>query len=210
MTAPIEMWFDFASPYAFFALDEADRLAARHGLTVRWRPILLWAALKAQGVPPPMDPPAKRAYFLADMTRSAAFFGLPYRAPTRFPISAHRAARLYYALAEHDSALARTVGRALIGAYFQDDLDISAPAPIAAVAARFGVPEAESAAAMESEAGRRALAEANEEAVAAGVCGSPWFVVEGEAFFGADRLPQLEWRLNAGSSQPGATHARLF
>jgi 2-hydroxychromene-2-carboxylate isomerase len=205
MTAPIEMWFDFASPYAFFALDASDQLAARHGRTVRWRPILLWAALKAQGVPPPMDPPARRAYFLADMARSAFFFGLHYRAPTRFPISSHRAARLYYALAERDPVLARAVGRALIGSYFQDDQDISAPGPITAVAARFGVPEAASAAAMESEAARCALAEANEAAVAAGVCGSPWFFVDGEAFFGADRLPQIEWRLNAISSRAGGT-----
>jgi 2-hydroxychromene-2-carboxylate isomerase len=206
MDASIEMWFDFGSPYAFFALDAAELLAARHGRTLRWRPILLWAALKAQGVPPPMDPPVKRAYFLADMARSAAFFGIRYRAPARFPISAHRAARLYYAIAERDPALARAIGRGLIDAYFQDGCDISAPEPITAVAARLGLSEVETVSAIESEAGRRGLAEANEAAVAAGVCGSPWFVVDGEAFFGADRLPQIEWRLKSKGFDSGETH----
>ncbi len=45
--------------------------------------------------------------------------------------------------------------------------------------------------------GRERLNGAVAEAVAAGVCGSPWFFVDGEAFFGADRLPQIAWRLQA-------------
>jgi len=210
MTASIEMWFDFASPYAFVALDAAEQVAARYGRTVRWRPILLWAALKAHGVPPPMDPPARRAYFLVDMARSAAYFGRTYRAPRHFPISTHRAARLYYTLAERDPALARAVGGSLIDAYFQDDQDISGAEAIATVAARLGVPETESTAAKDSEVGRRALAQANEAAVAAGVCGSPWFVVDGEAFFGADRLPQIEWGLGGGEFERGGAHGRLL
>jgi 2-hydroxychromene-2-carboxylate isomerase len=190
VAAPIVLWFDFASPYAYFALDAAERIAADHGRALLWRPFLLWAALKAQDAPAPMDLPAKRAYLLADMARSAAFYGLPYQAPSRFPLSAHRAARLYYTLAERDGALARAVGRDVFAAYFREDADISDPATLAAIAARRSV------AAIDDEVGRRRLAQANDEAVAAGVYGSPWIEVDGESFFGADRLPQLAWRLS--------------
>jgi 2-hydroxychromene-2-carboxylate isomerase len=51
MTTPITFWFDFTSPYAYFALDAVERLAHSHGRALIWRPILLWAVLKAQKVP---------------------------------------------------------------------------------------------------------------------------------------------------------------
>jgi 2-hydroxychromene-2-carboxylate isomerase len=48
---------------------------------------------------------------------------------------------------------------------------------------------------MEGPLGRQRLGEAIERAVADHVCGSPYFLVDGEGFFGADRLPQIAWRL---------------
>jgi 2-hydroxychromene-2-carboxylate isomerase len=207
MAAPLTLWFDFASPYAYFALDAVERLADAHGRGVVWRPMLLWAVLKAQNIPPPMDAPPKRAYFLADMERSAAFHGLPYRAPSRFALSSHRAARLYYALAEDDSTRARAVGREILAAYFQHDADIGDVATLARIGACHGMTHVEAAATVESELGRRRLAEANEAAIAAGVCGSPWIIVDDEAFFGVDRLPQIAWRLSG--SPEGVTHERI-
>lgn len=200
MTAPFTFWFDFASPYAYFAQAALERLAEEKGRTVEWRPVLLWAVLKAQGVPPPMDPPAKRSYFLADMARSATFHGLAYRAPSRFPLSSHRAARLFYAVAEQDIARAHALGRDIFAAYFQEDADISDVPTLVAIAERHGLTREQAAVAIEGELGRHRLGEANDMAVAAGVCGSPWIEVDGEAFFGSDRLPQIAWRLS-GTAQ---------
>ncbi|HKA43994.1 MAG TPA: DsbA family protein, partial [Burkholderiales bacterium] len=42
-TAPIDFYFDFSSPYGYFASNKIDELAAKHGRTVIWRPILLGA-----------------------------------------------------------------------------------------------------------------------------------------------------------------------
>jgi 2-hydroxychromene-2-carboxylate isomerase len=203
MRAPIVAWFDFASPYAYFAMDAAERLAAAHERAIDWRPILVWAALKAQAIPAPMEPPAKRAYFDADIARSAAFHGVPYRAPGKFPLSSHRAARLYYAVAEEDRSRAHALRRDLLCAYFAEDIDISETAALTAIAVRHGMTDEAARAALEGEIGRRRLAEAIETAVAAGVCGSPWFVVDGEAFFGADRLPQIAWRLSGAAPYGG-------
>jgi len=199
MRAPIVLWFDFASPYAYFAIDAAERLAAAHERHIEWRPILVWAVLKAQSIPAPMDPPAKRAYFLADIARSALFHGVPYRTPSKFPLSSHAAARLYYAVAEEDRGRARALGRDLLSAYFVENIDISAPAGLTTIAASHGMTAEAARAALEGGIGRRRLSEAIEGAVASGVCGSPWFLVDGEAFFGADRLPQIAWRLSGAS-----------
>jgi 2-hydroxychromene-2-carboxylate isomerase len=198
MTEPITLWFDFASPYAYFALDRLERLAEAHDRTIVWRPMLLWAALKAQGVAPPMDSAAKRNYFLADMARSAAFHGVVYRPPSRFPASSHRPARLFYAF--EDARAARAFGRDVFRAYFEADADLSDAETVVALAERHGFRPEAARAAMDGEIARRRLAEANEAAVAAGVCGSPWIEADGEAFFGADRLPQLAWRLSGARS----------
>jgi len=210
MKPPIRMWFDFASPYAYFALDTAERLAAAHGREIEWRPILVWAVLKAQSIPPPMDPLAKRAYFLADMARSAAFHNVAYRAPTKFPLSTHRAARLYYALADEDQECARALGRDLFSAYFASDVDISETVALTEIAARHGLTSQAAMIALEDETGRARLAEATDKAVAAGVCGSPWFEVDGEAFFGADRLPQIAWRLAGKAPVEEEPHGRVL
>ena len=52
MAAPIEFWFDFSSPYGYLAAQKIDALAARHGRTVDWRPMLLGVAFKQSGQAP--------------------------------------------------------------------------------------------------------------------------------------------------------------
>ena len=76
MAAPIRLYLDFASPYAWFALGGIERLAREHGREIEWRPVLIWAVLKAHGIAAPMNVPIKRDYLVADMVRSAAFHGV--------------------------------------------------------------------------------------------------------------------------------------
>ncbi|MGB6119484.1 MAG: 2-hydroxychromene-2-carboxylate isomerase [Mesorhizobium sp.] len=198
-TGPILFYFDFASPYAYFALEEIERIAAAHGRRIEWRPVLVWAILKAQSISPPMESPARRSYIVGDMARSAAFHGLPYKHPSKLPLSAHRALRLYYEIAEKDIDLAHRFGREVFAAFFTRDEDISAEQTVVTIAARVGIDEAQAIAGMSSESAKAKLAAMVDEAVAAGVVGSPFVVVDGEGFFGADRLPQIEWRLSGGA-----------
>ena len=200
MAAPIRLYLDFASPYAWFSLDGIETLAREHRREIEWRPVLIWAVLKAHGIAPPMDVPAKRDYLVADMVRSAAFHGVPYRHPSKLPLSAHLASRLYYALAENDLPRALAFGRDVFAAFFTRDEDISDADVVIGLAGRYGLAAAEAQNAMNGPLGRERLAAAVEAAVSDKVCGSPFFIVDGEAFFGADRLPQIAWRL----SQPHA------
>src|SRR5690606_13046498 len=106
---------------------------------VEWRPILMWAVLKAHGIAPPMDVPAKRAYFLNDMKRSAAFHGLPYRDPVKLPLSSHLAARLHHAVGKEDPAQAEAFARRVFSAFFTEQRDISDESVLIGLAAEAGI-----------------------------------------------------------------------
>lgn len=202
---PIVFYFDFASPYAYFAADGIERIAADNGRTVEWRAFLAWAAFKAHGISPPMDVPVKHDYFITDMIRSAAFHGVPYRQP-KLPVSTHRAARLFHVVAAEDPGTARAFARAAFSAFFAEGEDIAAEATVLRLARDCGIAEDAAREAIEGPLGRALLAAAVDRAVADGVCGSPFFIVDGEPFFGADRLPQIAWRLSQARPQgvPGA------
>jgi 2-hydroxychromene-2-carboxylate isomerase len=204
MSDPIRFYFDFASPYAYFSVQAVERIAAEHGRPLEWRPILMWAVLKAHQIAPPMDSPAKRAYFLHDMTRSAAFYGLPYREPVKLPLSSHNAARLWHVLAARDEHAARAYGRDVFRTFFAEHRDISDQAVLVEIAARHGMSDTDAREAMTGPHGRALLEAEVARAIADNVCGSPYFLVDQEGFFGADRLPQLRWRL----SPEGQAYAR--
>ena len=59
VTAPIEFWFDFSSPYGYLAAQRIEALAARHGRSVDWRPILLGPIFKVVGTGPLTQIPLK-------------------------------------------------------------------------------------------------------------------------------------------------------
>lgn len=195
MGEPVRFYFDFASPYAYFASTLIDGIGAEFDRPVEWRPVLVWAILKAHGIAPPMEAPVKRAYFLKDMERSARFLGVDYREPVRLPLSSHLAARLYYVLHEDDPGLAGAFARGVFHAFFVAGEDISDDSTLVSIAKAHGVKEQFAREAMTSQTGRDLLQKAVTEAVADGVIGSPHFIADGEGFFGADRLPQLRWHL---------------
>lgn len=192
---PIRLYFDFASPYAYFALPGLERLAEEHGRELEWRPIILWAVMKAHGIAPPMDVPVKRDYFITDMKRSAAFYGVPYRHPVRLPVSSHLPARLYWHLARLDPSAAKEFGRSVFSAFFNAGADIASDTTVVGLALRLGLDEAAARDAMSGPVGREKLVAMVDLAIADGVCGSPFAIIDGEPFFGADRLPQIAWRL---------------
>ncbi len=200
---PIRLYFDFASPYAYFALPGLEKLAEDHGRELEWRPIILWAVMKAHGIAPPMDLPVKRDYFVTDMKRSAAFHGIPYRHPARLPVSSHLPARVYWCLADTDPSAAKEFGRDVFRAFFTEGEDITSEAAIIRLAARSGLDEAKARDAVGGSVGRAKLAAMVDAAIADGVCGSPFAILDGEPFFGADRLPQIAWRLGSQAKVPG-------
>lgn len=197
--SPIDFWFDFSSPYGYLMAEKIDAVAARHGRKVRWHPILLGVIFQATGSRPPADGvSSKGTYMMHDFHRSARFMGIPYNPPSRFPLPTQNAARAYYWLHGQDCALARRFAHAVYRAFFVDDLDISSPDTVLDIAAGLGVDRQQLATALQTPEVKALLKDEVDAALAAGVFGSPHVIIDGEAFFGADRLPQIERWLETG------------
>lgn len=193
MTKPIDFYFDFSSPYSFLASEQIEPLATRHGRTVTFRPTLLGIVFKASGGAPLTEQYGPKArYSVHDFERSARFAGIGYRHPSKFPIGAVGASRAVLWLQQHRPEKANEFVHVLFRAFFQDDRDISDAAVVAQIAQSIGIDgkalmEAAQSAEIKDELRRRV-----EEAVAYGVFGAPTIVVDGEVFWGNDRLPQIE------------------
>lgn len=198
-TAPIDFYFDFSSPYGYFAAEKIDALAARHGRTVLWHPFLLGVTFKVTGLAPLPTIPLKGAYSMHDIERSARYFGLPYHPPSAFPIPTQHAARAFLWLNDRNPAKAREFGLAAYRAFFVDDVNISDPAALLDIAAGLGIDRDELSAVLSGTEIKARLAAEVDLAMSRGVFGSPFVIVDGEAFWGADRLPQVErWLAEGG------------
>ena len=187
----LEFYFDFSSPYGYLASHKVEALAAKHGRTVDWRPMLLGAAFKITGAKPLPEVPVKGDYAKRDFLRSARFYGVPFNLPTPFPISTVAPCRAFYAVS--DKAKAVELAKALYKAYFVDNLNISEPATVMRVAASVGCEPAIGDQAVKDKT--KAQVDA---ALAKGVFGSPYIVVDGEPFWGMDRFDQVERWLATG------------
>ena len=200
MSAPIDFYFDFSSPYGYLASEKIEALAARHGRSVDWHPMLLGVVFKHTGAAPLTMIPLKGDYSRRDMERSARFHGVSeFRMPSKFPIPSQAPARIVLWQKQRDLALAATLVHALYRAFFVDDIDISVPDNAVAVAAKCGIDATAARAAIDDPAVKDALKQANDDAMARGVFGSPFTIVDGEPFWGLDRLDQVErWLITGG------------
>ena len=198
MANPIDFYFDFSSPYGYFAGTKIDDLAAKHGRDVTWRPILLGAVFKITGGQPLPTIPLKGSYSAHDLQRSARLFKMSFKMPTKFPIGSTAPARAFYWLNDRDPAAARKLALALFHAYFAEDRDISNPEVTGNVAAKLGVDKVELAQALNEPAVKERLRSEVAAAIERGVFGSPYFIIDGEPFWGSDRLEQVDRWLETG------------
>jgi len=198
MAEPLDFYFDFSSPYGYFASLRIDGIAARHGRAVRWRPFLLGVVFKTTGQAPLTAQPLRGDYARRDFARSARLYGAPLSWPERFPIPTQAAARTFYWLDDRDSDLARRFARAAYHAYFGEGRDISPPDVVVEIAREAGADGDALAAALVDPAVKARLKAETEAAMARGVFGSPFVFVDGEPFWGADRLDQVDRWLATG------------
>lgn len=198
MTAPIDFYFDFSSPYGYFGSCRIDALAAKYDREVVWRPILLGAVFKLTGGQPLPTIPLKSDYARRDILRCARYYGIPFRIPSRFPVATQAPARAIYWVWDQDPPRAKALAAALLRAYFVEDRDISSPEVTAETAATVGIEREALLAALQEPAVKERLRTETDAAIARGVFGSPFFIVDDEPFWGADRMDQLEHWLKTG------------
>ena len=198
MAAPIEFWFDFSSPFGYLASTRIEALAAKYKRETIWRPFLLGAVYKVNGVVPTPNVPLKGDYARVDILRSGRFYGIPIKVPTSFPINSVGAARAFYWADAQDAAKAKQLAAALYQAYFVDDLDISNAENVVKVAAQCGFDASAVAAGMGDQAVKDRTKKEVDSAIAKSVFGSPYVIIDGEPFWGMDRLDQAEKWLAGG------------
>jgi 2-hydroxychromene-2-carboxylate isomerase len=197
----IKFYFDFSSPYGYLASTQIEALAAKHRVVVDWHPILLGAVFKQTGGAPLTQIPMKGAYSIHDFHRSAAFYGVPFNMPSTFPISGVAAARAALWARQQSMTHCARLTHALFKALYVDSADISQAEVVVAVAQASGFDGAALTHALQLQDLKDALKAEVEEALANQVFGSPFFVIEGESFWGADRLPQIDWWLAKSKKQ---------
>lgn len=189
MKAPLDFYFDFSSPYGYLAAEKIEPLAAKHGRSVNWRPMLLGVAFKLTGASPLPQIPIKGDYAKRDFVRSARFHDVPLRIPEAFPVGTLAACRAFYAVPKDKQV---PLAKALYRAYFTEGLNIGEADNVLKVAASLGLKP--DIGAQETKDKTKAEVDA---AIARGVFGSPYIVVDNEPFWGIDRFDQLERWLKA-------------
>lgn len=200
MAAPLAFHFDFISPYGYFASLRIEDLAARHGRAVDWRPMLLGVAvLKVMGLKPLLDTPLKGDYIRRDVLRTARRLGVrlgrDLNASVGNPLPP---ARAFYWVREHHPQLAGPMAHALFHAFWAEGRDLSTPEKVGAIRLPAGLDAAALIEGAASDEAATLLRNAVAAAIKAGIFGSPTIVVDGEPFWGNDRLGDVDAWLACG------------
>jgi 2-hydroxychromene-2-carboxylate isomerase len=192
--ATIEFWFEFASTYSYPAAFAVEEKAAKRGHQVKWRSFLLAPIFGAQGWndSPFNIYPAKGKYMWRDLARICGAQGLELKMPSQFPRNGLLPARISCRFAE-EPWIGEFVRR-VYAANFARDLDISSPFVIGEILSGLKVNAADTMRAAQAQETKDALRAQTDRAVEMGLIGAPSYVVDGEVFWGGDRLDAaLDW-----------------
>ncbi|HEY5209924.1 MAG TPA: 2-hydroxychromene-2-carboxylate isomerase [Stellaceae bacterium] len=196
--ANVIFYFDFISPFAYLGSVAIERLAARRGLTVEWRPVLLGiTVLKIMGMKPLPETPLKGPYLVRDFIRQTGYLDIPIGASPP-PVAPLPPLRAFVALGQDDPALAKKFAQEVFRARWVEGENPSTQEGLAVVARRLGLDAGRLVAANDDSAVKQRLTALVDAAIAQGVFGVPTFQVGSELFWGTDHLPQLERWLETG------------
>ncbi|QXP85765.1 2-hydroxychromene-2-carboxylate isomerase [Methylococcus sp. Mc7] len=190
----LELWFDFASPYAYLSAFRIEALAQARGISLCWKAFLLGPIFQAQGWndSPFNLYPAKGRYMWRDMERLCEKYRLPFRRPSVYPRNSVLPGRVACS-AESEPWLPEFV-KTMFRANFAEDLDISDPAIIQEKLNGLGVCGADYLAFAQNTENKDKLRKQTDKAGELGIFGTPMFIVDGEMFWGNDRLEDtMDW-----------------
>ncbi len=201
MPASIDYYFAPQSPYAYLGHARFAAIAQAAGATIRVLPVDLGGKVfsVSGGMPLAKRAPQRQAYRLLELKRFSEWLDVPLvLQPKYFPVNADDAAKLIIAvdLKDGTQAAMKTTG-AVMRAVWLQERNIADEAVLVALLAEQGL----SAARLE-EAHSQTVHERYEVdsqlAIDAGVFGAPSYVIDGEIFWGQDRLDFVQRRLALG------------
>lgn len=192
----VQCWYEFASPYSYLAVFNAEETVQNARLLLEWRPFLLAPSLPAwERYDSPLNPYAANGHYLwRDMERLCGLAGLGFNRPSQFPRDGLLASRI--AVRFRDQPWLRDFVRAIYVANFVHDLDISQRAVVLEALNDCGVNAEAAISQAETPGNKLRLRQQTDEARRLGVFGAPTFVVGSEVFYGNDRLSQaIDWAM---------------
>jgi 2-hydroxychromene-2-carboxylate isomerase len=193
----VEFYFDYGSPNAYLGWKRLAPIAQRTGASIVYRIISLGAVLKATNNVSPAAIPAKRGNSGNDLRRFASRYGVPFQLNPFFPINTLNLMRGAI-VAEEDGILA-AYSDAVFRAMWVEAKNLGDQPVLQATLAAAGIDPHELERRIAAEPVKDKLKAYNAAAVARGVFGAPTFFVDGEMFFGQDRLDFVEEALNGRS-----------
>jgi carboxymethylenebutenolidase len=199
MAAAIDYYFAAQSPWAYMGHERFLRIVRDTGAQVRVRPADYGKVFPVSGgLPLPKRAPQRQAYRLVELKRFSDFLGVPLNVqPKFFPVNSDDASRLIIAVERDDGTdAALAISRAVFAAVWQQERDIASPQVLGELLAECGLP-ADRLERSRAPAVQQAYEANTQAAIDAGVFGAPSYVVDGEIFWGQDRLDFLERKLRS-------------
>jgi len=200
MSVVVDYYFSPQSPWTYLGHDRFVAIAKAAGAHVNVRPVDLGKVFPVSGgLPLPKRAPQRQAYRLVELRRFAEHLGLPLNLrPQFFPVAGDAAARLIIAVDEHEgSEAALALTGALLRAVWAEERDIADTGALAALLAALQLP-AQRLTDAQAPAVQARYGAQTQRAIDADVFGAPSYVVDGELFWGQDRLDFLQRRLARG------------
>jgi 2-hydroxychromene-2-carboxylate isomerase len=196
----LEFFYDCSSPWTYLAFNRIEDIARRHDADLVWRPILVGGVFNAvnPSVYENRERPvkAKARYYNKDMQDWARYYGITLKMPTVgvAVVKVYKTMRGAYVALEHGK-IAQYTRRAFEN-YWIEDHDIGQETVIADIARQSGLDPAEVLEKIQQPEYKEKLRAATQELIDRGGFGSPTIFVDGNLFFGNDRLPLVEFELS--------------
>jgi 2-hydroxychromene-2-carboxylate isomerase len=201
MSLTIDYYMAPQSPWTYLGHHRLMQMAQAHGATVRVKPVDIGGQIfpASGGLPVGQRAPQRQAYRLVELKRHAEFLHLPLNLhPQFFPVQGDDASRLIIAVALHDGEdAAMRLSGALLALVWVQERNLADAAVLAEVLTEQHL-SAERLQQSRQDDVQAHYQTHTEAALKLGVFGAPTYVVDGELFWGQDRLDFLERRLQQG------------
>ena len=195
MSKTCQYFFATHSPWAYLGHDRLIAMAHKHGVQIEVKPCDLGKVFGVSGgLPLAKRAPQRQAYRLVELARWSEYLGIPLKPqPAFFPVSPDLANKMIVAARlAHGTEAALTLAGAVMRGLWAEDRNIADEATLLQVAATAGMDGAALLAAAQTASVLAEYESNTDDANAANVFGSPWYVLDGEGFWGQDRLDFVE------------------
>jgi 2-hydroxychromene-2-carboxylate isomerase len=199
MPRPITYYFSLLSPWAYIGHRLFMDMAARHDLAVGYKPVVLTEVFAdTGGLPLLKRHPVRQRYRMLELQRWRDKRGLHFTLkPAFWPFDVKLADRFVIAATVKGFDAGEFLGSAF-AAVWEGQRNLADEATVLDIAAAARLPAAELLTLARAETTAAIYAQNTSEAIAAGAFGSPCFVLDGEVFWGQDRLELLDDALASG------------